>query len=227
MRIAKFVISLESDVSFKVSGWIGNTVNSIMVGYYDENDVFISGEIPGRTPSSSIIDYELTVPINAKWIYVVGATHTTLPSIKEIFHGIKPKVSELDIKVQNVESELNDQLYGGVMFNPSMPDFRKSELKILDLGNSYTLDAQHYLPDLITAAGITEDDFSLYTLYRGSGSFKSLYNCYNDRDARTYEVRHIAGTKLPNITEGEGASYNGSKLRDLLNNASWDIILIH
>ena len=111
------------------------------------------------------------------------------------------------------------------MFNPKA-DLTKQGLRILDIGNSYTNDATHYLSDIISAAGITAEGFSHYKAIRSLGSFKTWVDCFNDEDTAVYSIGKVAGDDAAGVETGEGAIGNGGKFRTALA-AGWDIILIH
>jgi hypothetical protein len=110
------------------------------------------------------------------------------------------------------------------MYNPPV-NFHKADLKVLDIGNSYTQDAQTYLPQIIKASGI-DDDFSLYRAFRPSASFKTWVDCWNDSDNEYYSIDFCAGTSLGGIS-GSGSASDGALFRKALQSVKWDIILIH
>ena len=137
-------------------------------------------------------------------------------------------ISELQAAVEALDKKIGNSDTGfsevAKMYNPPV-DFHKADLKVLDIGNSYTRDAQTYLPQIVQAAGIGED-FSLYMAYRGSGSYKSWVDCWNDRDTEPYSISFCTGTQIQGIS-GEGYAANGSLFRKALESVKWDIILIH
>jgi hypothetical protein len=110
------------------------------------------------------------------------------------------------------------------MYNPPV-NFHKADLKVLDIGNSYTQDAQTYLPRIIAASGI-DTDFSLYRAFRPSASFKTWVDCWNDSDNEYYSIDFCAGTSLGGIS-GSGSASDGALFRKALQSVKWDIILIH
>ncbi len=116
-------------------------------------------------------------------------------------------------------------------------NIKKPNLKILDIGNSYTENATYYINSLLRSAGVTEavQNHSHYIAVRGGASFKSWYDCYNDADkTNRYYITHKSGKPLstePSWTEvteqtGDGC-INGEAFRHLLNNTHWDLIIIH
>lgn len=62
---------------------------------------------------------------------------------------------------------------------------------------------------------------------RGSGSFKTDVDCYNDSDNSTYTVAKVLGDTIDGIQTGTGSAGNGALFRQLLTGAKWDIIIIH
>ena len=66
---------------------------------------------------------------------------------------LKSSVADLESRIANISSTVSK------MYNPPV-NFQKADLKVLDIGNSYTQDAQTYLPQIIQASGIGSD-FSL------------------------------------------------------------------
>ena len=110
------------------------------------------------------------------------------------------------------------------MFNPTM-DFNKQDLKVFDIGNSYTLDAQHYLDAIIKSAGL-ESNYSLYRAHRSGASFKSWADCFNNQDSRDYNISKCSGKDIDGIS-GDGVAQNGELFRNALESVKWDVILIH
>lgn len=111
------------------------------------------------------------------------------------------------------------------MFNPSL-NLQKEQLKILAIGNSYTEDSTHYLPQIVIASGIDTSNICLYKAIRGSASFKTWYDCYYDQDNATYGINKVLGGLDANVT-GTAATNNGEKFRNTLTNNKWDLIIIH
>lgn len=129
--------------------------------------------------------------------------------------------------VAEVENIKKDVLVGGAvpcMVNPVI-NFAKNDLKVLDIGNSYTEDSQSYVGYILDAIQ-KNTGFSLYAAIRGSGSFKSWYDCYKDADTRDYRIYNKAGDTLENVG-GNGIAGDGSLFRDTLTNVRWDVIIIH
>lgn len=131
---------------------------------------------------------------------------------------LKSSIAELENRIANISSTVSK------MYNPPV-NFQKADLKVLDIGNSYTQDAQAYLPQIIEASGI-DSDFSLYRAFRPSASFKTWVDCWNDADNESYSIDFCAGTSLDGIS-GYGSASDGALFRKVLQSVKWDIILIH
>ena len=104
---------------------------------------------------------------------------------------------------------------------------KKPQLKVLDIGNSYTTDATAMLKLLTQTNQMDVSDVCLYKATRGSGSFKSWYNLYYDNDNNTYTISKVLGGINANISTGTGEPNDGTLFREALSNEKWDIIIIH
>lgn len=122
-------------------------------------------------------------------------------------------------------TSITDSVYVYDAGNP-IHNLKKDNLRILDIGNSYTVDATNYLPKICKAAGV-EKGFSLYLAVRGSSTFKSWVDIYNDRDVTENIIRLCAGDNIADVTTGTAEAGDGSLFRDALKNGKWDLILIH
>lgn len=113
------------------------------------------------------------------------------------------------------------------VFQPSDKVLLKPDLKVLDIGNSYTEDATAYLPYLVDKLGVDVDDVCLYKAILSGASYKLWYEVYHDLNYNPYEVSKVFGNLEVNVTEGTGAAYDGSLFRKLLKEESWDVVIIH
>ena len=149
----------------------------------------------------------------------------TSEEIDALLKQMNEDISRLQASVEELEKRIAETS-GTVskMYNPPV-NFHKADLKVLDIGNSYTQDAQTYLPQIIKASGI-DDDFSLYRAFRPSASFKTWVDCWNDSDNEYYSIDFCAGTSLGGIS-GSGSASDGALFRKALQSVKWDIILIH
>ena len=150
--------------------------------------------------------------------YTSEEIDTLLRQMSEDISRLQASVAELERRIAGVSGSVPK------MYNPPV-NFHKPDLKVLDIGNSYTQDAQTYLPHIIAAAGISTD-FSLYRAFRPSASFKTWVDCWNDSDNENYSVDFCAGTALDGIS-GSGRASDGAVFRKALQSVRWDIILIH
>ena len=113
------------------------------------------------------------------------------------------------------------------LFQPSDSILLKPNLRVLDLGNSYTNDATAYLPFLVEALGVELRDMCLFKVVLGGSSFKSWYNVYYDKNGISYVFSKVVGELDANVEPGIGEEYDGSLLRKILKEETWDIIIIH
>ena len=141
-----------------------------------------------------------------------------LKQMNDDISRLQASVGELEMRISEASGTVSK------MYNPPV-NFHKADLKVLDIGNSYTQDAQTYLPQIIKASGI-DDDFSLYRAFRPSASFKTWVDCWNDSDNEYYSIDFCAGTSLGGIS-GSGSASDGALFRKALQSVKWDIILIH
>ena len=141
-----------------------------------------------------------------------------LKQMNEDISRLQASVEELEKRIAETSGTVSK------MYNPPV-NFHKADLKVLDIGNSYTQDAQTYLPQIIAASGI-DTDFSLYRAFRPSASFKTWVDCWNDSDNEYYSIDFCAGTSLGGIS-GSGSASDGALFRKALQSVKWDIILIH
>lgn len=104
---------------------------------------------------------------------------------------------------------------------------KKPQLKVLDIGNSYTTDATAMLKLLTKSNQMDVSDMCLYRVSRGSGSFKNWYDIYFDNDLSSYAISKVLGGINANISTGTGEPKDGTLFRKALTNEEWDIIIIH
>lgn len=103
----------------------------------------------------------------------------------------------------------------------------KPTLRVLDIGNSFTNDATDLLPLIAEASGSDISNICLYKAVRSSGTLKSWYDVYCDKDtAYRYRIEKVFGGLSANVRTGRGAKGDGSLFRKLLTDEQWDIIII-
>ena len=106
---------------------------------------------------------------------------------------------------------------------------KRENLKVLNIGNSYTEDATALLGLIAEASGSDLSDMCIYQAIRASGSFKAWYNRYHgiDNYEGGYKISKVLGGIDANITTGEEKGTACSLFREALDNEQWDIIIIH
>lgn len=108
------------------------------------------------------------------------------------------------------------------------PVLHKPTLKVLDIGNSYTIDATALLSLIARNSGSDLSSICLYRCFRSSGSYKLWYDIYNDTDSlNTYTISKVFGGLATNAPTGTGAVNDGSLFRRVLTEENWDIVIIH
>lgn len=105
---------------------------------------------------------------------------------------------------------------------------KKAELRVLDIGNSYTTGATRLLPLIAKASKADLSTMCLYQCYRSGGSFKNWVDIYNDKDTKnTYSIKKVVGGLSANLQTGKGEAGDGKSFRDVLTHETWDLIIIH
>ena len=125
-----------------------------------------------------------------------------------------------------VSQDVNVQSIAPCMYNPPV-DLKKAELKVLDIGNSYTQDSVALLSQITQASGSDVSDMCMYTATRGGASFKSWVDVYNNEDTTTYTISKLMGDLASDVETGTGQAGDGTLFRNLLKDNTWDIIMIH
>lgn len=189
--------------------------------FWDKNDEFLS---------TSWTNKVVTAPSQACYFGINFCTDNTVGSISAYQQLTMDEIKQVIVSGPNLMEVVDNKLktigLSPAMYNLPI-DLRKDGLKILDIGNSYTKDAQHYLSNIIQATGGDMTSYSLYRYHRPSGSFKSDVNCYNDSDTENYEVARVSGKTISGIEEGTFSGSDGSKFRQLISATKWDLIIIH
>nr|DAU65838.1 MAG TPA: protein of unknown function (DUF4886) [Caudoviricetes sp.] len=137
----------------------------------------------------------------------------------------KVKISiGLDIKIDNLvrESELIKEKTEELDRRVISPRYKNnpypkniSNLKILAIGNSYTVDGTAYLGDIVEKSGADLSKCCLYRIIQGSSSFETWVDKY--KSSETVKMDRLAGTYSMGKTSGS--------LKELLAQ-DWDIIVI-
>ena len=105
---------------------------------------------------------------------------------------------------------------------------KKAELRVLDIGNSYTLGATRLLPLIAKASNADLSTMCLYQCIRSGASFKNWVDIYHDNDIeRTHSFSKVIGGLSIDVRTGEGIKGDGKLFRDVLTRETWDLIIIH
>ena len=218
--------------------------------YYTEDDVnytLISyNQFPNWVKNETqSLDFYVTVPsgVNRAAMYAGNIENRIV--IQDVYKVVK---SDLQNVMEEVDAypntELNNRLailesdasIGGAskIVNLS-PNFSKSNLRVLSIGNSFTANSLYYLDELVTAAGITlyDTNWSYYAATRGGATFKTWYDVWynNNLYSSVYGIAKKAGAT---IDYGGGSRevmpdnvyQNGEEFRNLIKNGNWDLIII-
>ena len=104
---------------------------------------------------------------------------------------------------------------------------KKPNLTVLDIGNSYTMDATRLIPTVVKNSEVSLEDMCFYKIVRGGASFLDWCNIYSDSDDQPYYFRHVVGGKKVEVSALDGKPRDGSLFREVLSKFDWDIIFIH
>lgn len=104
---------------------------------------------------------------------------------------------------------------------------KKPNLKVLDIGNSYTQDATALLPSIVENTGVDLMDMCLYKFLRGGASFRTWCRVYDDKDNQTYSFYRSIGNVSVSVPTGDFPEGDGSIFRRALSEVEWDLIIIH
>lgn len=120
--------------------------------------------------------------------------------------------------------------------DPEMPEWddasieavlKKPNLKVLDIGNSYTNDATALLPTVVKNSGVDVKDMCLYRIVRGGASFKKWCGIYEDSDTQPYSFQKVIGGIDVGIPSQTAEAGDGTLFREVLSEVEWDLIIIH
>ena len=109
-------------------------------------------------------------------------------------------------------------LYPGFLLAQTDDAPRDTTLRVLSIGNSFSIDANLILPQVVVDAGVPRDNFVLYaTIYAGA-SLEYWDNMYTTDTPLPYV--HYMGGKLLRLEDKEWT------LRTLLQSQPWDVVVI-
>lgn len=146
-----------------------------------------------------------------------------------LYVNAMPAVTDFSLQIYSpvLYTQMLDYQLTAKIGNPKI-DLRRQTLHILDIGNSYSIDATHYLPNIVNALfdNASLPDISVYRAERSSGSFKLWTDIYNNADTGSYKIRRILGAELTDVTEATEGTTDYTLFRTLLAH-EWDVIVIH
>ena len=104
---------------------------------------------------------------------------------------------------------------------------KKPNLKVLDIGNSYSVGVFSLLPAVVKYCKADVNDMCLYELYRSGSSFRTWCNLYEDKDTQHFSFYRVIGNLTVNVPYGVYPERDGSVFRRVLTEVEWDLIIIH
>ena len=104
---------------------------------------------------------------------------------------------------------------------------KKPDLKVLDIGNSYSEDALALLPTVVQNCKVDVKDMCIYKFIRSGASFFSWCQVYDNQDTYDYSFYRALGKMSVNVPTGVSPGDNGSLFRRVLSEVEWDLIIIH
>ena len=212
------------------------------------NVVSIDGFVLWRANGNLSVDYEVTVPTGVNRVGVYGGqtnpnvlsflveqkTYGDFALLKEKASGIFAAAEEVSMfppsalneRISTIEDDMSFSNIPAI-FNP-FPNLKKTTLKVLDIGNSFTSDAVTYLPSFITSANLEVSDMCLYTMLRSSGSWYTFIKSWLGQDGSSgttsaYGVQKVFGGITPTFDNTNALARMHSVLKDV----DWDIIVVH
>lgn len=142
--------------------------------------------------------------VNCQWGSISQLKVIITDSMVNRLNNLNDKISG----VNNVMPKINN-----LPFNPHL-----QSLRILHIGNSFSIDATAYLSGFIGAASpaINVDNLCIYRLAVSSGSFKIWTQRFKNNNNTDVLIAKVAG--------GINCTFNG--IRQALCNNTWDLIVI-
>ena len=186
----------------------------------------------GTNTINNPFEYEVT---EDGFCYVNCTTNDNPNFMVEVVTSLEMIVQgeeQLDKRVDALENEQSYSIAPKIS-NPPI-DIRKGampQLRVLDIGNSFTDDSTAYLPGFVTSAGLDVSDMCLYRCIRGGGSFKSFYDSWHNQDTSggtTDPTCHYSVGKLfGGLTQSISGTTNLEKMHSCFEDCKWDLIIIH
>lgn len=143
--------------------------------------------------------------------------------------------TDSDIQALRSDMEEIESAIGGTVtprsYNPVIDLASKQELRVLDIGNSFSDDPIAYLSRFAYAdTAVDMSTICFYSTVRSSGSYKTFYdswrgqdNQYSDGSGCSYRISKRFGELTQNIT----GSNRLEQLHSAIKDCKWDVIMIH
>lgn len=150
------------------------------------------------------------------------------------FSAISDHVDNLDDRVSFLESE-KDITAVPKISNPPI-DIRKdvmAQLRVLDIGNSFTDDSTSLLSGFISTStqDIDTSNICFYRCLRGGGSFKTFYDSWHNQDTYSGTTEPMCHYSVNKLFGGLSQPITGvdalAKMHSCFTDAKWDMIIIH
>lgn len=104
----------------------------------------------------------------------------------------------------------------------------KTPIRILDIGNSFSADANCYLDGMVSATGVDASNVALYQLYKSGSSFNYWVENYRGKKTDNYTYYKVmGGLDLPVNGKNQVNATDKSLFHTVLTDFKWDIIIIH
>jgi hypothetical protein len=207
----------------------------------DNDRVILAVSNSNSTLENYLLDDEIT---QDGYLYVhhggASASTTDADEFKSNFSlsilrsTLSSNSAELEDLAEEVAALQTNAVSVSKICNPKL-NFQKSQLRVLDIGNSFTSNPTTYLGNFVSAAGIDVSNMCLYTAIMSGASFKEWYNVYYDTASysgetkKTYSIARLLGGITQSLGSSSGSydSDDGTRLRGALTSCQWDLILIH
>lgn len=185
-----------------------------------------SGENHLTTPFTLIADQDL-------WFGGTCSTKYLNLTIERAVSNDAERIVKLQVNVDSNTSRL-DAIDGGStgpsnyvskINNPRM-DWNKQDIRILDIGNSFSQNTYAYINEITQNLGVDTSHIAFCTAQMGGSSYRDWYECYMDLKDKSYSVSQKFGG-LTETFNGTADNLNGEKFRLALSEHDWDLIIIH
>lgn len=104
----------------------------------------------------------------------------------------------------------------------------KTPIRILDIGNSFSADANCYLDGMVKASGADASNVALYQLFKSGSSFNYWVQNYKGNKADNYTYYKVmGGLDVPIDGKNQINATDKSLFLKVLTEVRWDIIIIH